>query len=73
MTLHPIPLNILILEENFLFFFISVCVKSTCIRQNTKLQGNCKQLDKTDQFTSKTVGKSSELVQNSTCKGSAHR
>jgi hypothetical protein len=24
MTLHPIPLNFLIYEENFLFFFISV-------------------------------------------------
>jgi hypothetical protein len=26
MTLHPIPLNFLIYEENFLFFFVSVFI-----------------------------------------------
>jgi hypothetical protein len=28
MTLHPIPLNFLIYEENFIFFFISVICPS---------------------------------------------
>ncbi len=36
MTLHPIPLNYLINEENFLFFFISVGVVhvrvQSCVR-----------------------------------------
>jgi hypothetical protein len=31
MTLHPIPLNFLIYEENFLFFFISVEQQMTAL------------------------------------------
>jgi hypothetical protein len=31
MTLHPIPLNFLIYEENFIFFFISVPYASNLI------------------------------------------
>jgi hypothetical protein len=32
MTLHPIPLNFLIYEENFIFFFISVTEELTTYR-----------------------------------------
>jgi len=30
LTLHPIPLNFLIYEENFIFFFISVAAHTLC-------------------------------------------
>jgi hypothetical protein len=30
LTLHPIPLNFLIYEENFIFFFISVAAHIPC-------------------------------------------
>jgi hypothetical protein len=32
MTLHPIHLNFLIYEENFILFFISVCCESEIVR-----------------------------------------
>ncbi len=35
LTLHPIPLNFLIYEENFIFFFISVLTNERCSYDNT--------------------------------------
>ncbi len=35
MTLHPIPLNFLIYEERFIFFFISVRAEVTIIKVQT--------------------------------------
>jgi hypothetical protein len=48
MTLHPIPLNFLIYEENFILFFISVLTNERCPYDNsiTAIQNHLLQADK---------------------------